>query len=540
MGKKGKGTKKEDKPKKEKDVPQTTAAKSKAIQEALEGVNVTVSTPTARPPPPPRTSASKKSDRGGSAPTKIGCTESFRWDNSEKAPVLTPMEKPRRKVSRFFGPDPFFIQAFHGLHSWHHYLKWRCNGDKAWLESALKSKTLKDGLSGPLMIAHMTIQWMVYNPALTMLNSLVLSSLVAMETGEPLHIVVVGATAVYEEPVHTHKVLRESDYWDELLAIFCRRKVRLYLTGPEMSGMDGEFKRRPGLEEGQQQQEENEPRVECWKTSAVDFFLKKGRLELFQKEDTVVVSLNPGFGVAARRMLNTPVAKQDQATNQVLWNWIPTLHFIAALELPLMVTGIGEKAEAVFTKMILEQAVGMYSVTDLSNSPLSFESTVPGQEDEVRGNAFFMIVQGQQPGFRFATESTQVPLGDKDPRYEALRKIASRPPGTLTTERWKRPSSGAERLQHKGIRERASPLVPLKRYGSYPPDKRETCNPDEDGQSERDVPVQAGREEKEGLLPPAVVELKHSVVDEGPGSLKIILETPKQDSTHMLERGTEE
>lgn len=36
-----------------------------------------------------------------------------------------------------------------------------------------------------------------------------------------------------------------------------RRKVRLYLTGPEMSGKDGEVKRkRPGAEEGQEQEED--------------------------------------------------------------------------------------------------------------------------------------------------------------------------------------------------------------------------------------------------------------------------------------------
>lgn len=41
------------------------------------------------------------------------------------------------------------------------------------------------------------------------------------------------------------------------MAILGKRKVRLYLTGPEMSGKDGEFKRKkPGAEEGQQQGED--------------------------------------------------------------------------------------------------------------------------------------------------------------------------------------------------------------------------------------------------------------------------------------------
>lgn len=59
------------------------------------------------------------------------------------------------------------------------------------LESASKNKTLKDGLSAPLLIATMIFEWM-----LSTSNG---STLSAVETGEPLHVVVIGATAVYEE-----------------------------------------------------------------------------------------------------------------------------------------------------------------------------------------------------------------------------------------------------------------------------------------------------------------------------------------------------
>lgn len=62
------------------------------------------------------------------------------------------------------------------------------------MRSALNNKTLKDGLSGPLSIASMILNWMVYNSKLV-----ATVSLDALETEEPLHIVVVGATAVYEE-----------------------------------------------------------------------------------------------------------------------------------------------------------------------------------------------------------------------------------------------------------------------------------------------------------------------------------------------------
>lgn len=73
----------------------------------------------------------------------------------------------------------------------------------------------------------------------------------------------------------------------------------------------------------------------------------------------------------------------------------------------------------------------------------------------------------------------------------------------------------------------ASPLEPLKHYGNYPPQNREKCTHDDgdDGESESDVPVgEERRKEKEGLLPPGAVKLKHSVADEGPSSLKIVVE----------------
>lgn len=76
----------------------------------------------------------------------------------------------------------------------------------------------------------------------------------------------------------------------------------------------------------------------------------------------------------------------------------------------------------------------------------------------------------------------------------------------------------------------ASPLVPLKRYGNYPPENREKCTSshddhDDDRRSETDVPVRAERgKEQEGVLPSEVVKLNHSVVDEGPSSLKITVE----------------
>lgn len=76
------------------------------------------------------------------------------------------------------------------------------------LESALESKTLKDGLSGPLTIAHMIVNWMSYNRGVAIA---MLTALDALDTGGALHIVVVGATAVYEEVWVRIRVL--SDCW---------------------------------------------------------------------------------------------------------------------------------------------------------------------------------------------------------------------------------------------------------------------------------------------------------------------------------------
>lgn len=56
-----------------------------------------------------------------------------------------------------------------------------------------KSKTLRDGLSGPLSIVIMILQMTVRKAGGGKVNY------DGLETGEPLHIVVVGATAVNEE-----------------------------------------------------------------------------------------------------------------------------------------------------------------------------------------------------------------------------------------------------------------------------------------------------------------------------------------------------
>ena len=65
----------------------------------------------------------------------------------------------------------------------------------ALLESARRSKTLKDGLSGPLSIASLITKWTCGGYRGGSLRQ----ALESLENGEPLHIVVVGASAVYEE-----------------------------------------------------------------------------------------------------------------------------------------------------------------------------------------------------------------------------------------------------------------------------------------------------------------------------------------------------
>jgi len=56
----------------------------------------------------------------------------------------------------------------------------------------------------------------------------------------------------------SQKILRESDHWNELFALLGKRKVRLYLTGSEMSGKDGVFKKDEGRGDQQEQQAEGQ------------------------------------------------------------------------------------------------------------------------------------------------------------------------------------------------------------------------------------------------------------------------------------------
>lgn len=57
-------------------------------------------------------------------------------------------------------------------------------------------------------------------------------------------------------------ILRKSDYWNELFALLGKRKVRLYLTGSEMSGKDGVFKKDEGGGVQEEQQAEGEGQEE--------------------------------------------------------------------------------------------------------------------------------------------------------------------------------------------------------------------------------------------------------------------------------------
>lgn len=60
-------------------------------------------------------------------------------------------------------------------------------------------------------------------------------------------------------------------------------------------------------------------------------------------------------------------------------------------------------------------------------------------------------------------------------------------------------------------------MVPLKRYGNYPP-----ANAAEDGESESDIPAGAQRGE-DAVLPLAKLKLKHSFEEES-GNLNIVVE----------------
>ena len=57
------------------------------------------------------------------------------------------------------------------------------------------SKTLKDGLSGPLSIVTMILRRQIFKAQTQRDNSM----LDELESGKPLHVVVIGATAGYEE-----------------------------------------------------------------------------------------------------------------------------------------------------------------------------------------------------------------------------------------------------------------------------------------------------------------------------------------------------
>ncbi|CAN0490649.1 unnamed protein product, partial [Ectocarpus sp. 8 AP-2014] len=128
----------------------------------------------------------------------------------------------------------------------------------------------------------------------------------------------------------------------------------------------------------------------------------RGRLATFRKEDTVVVGLNCGFGMAGHHIITNQSPKQALPSNEVLWNWIPTLYFFAALDLPLMITASSVE-DATMTRSILQYIVGTYELVRFTQSPVPFQSTVPGDQ-VVQANSHCVLVRGQRPGFNFSVQ----------------------------------------------------------------------------------------------------------------------------------------
>ncbi len=91
------------------------------------------------------------------------------------------------------------VCAYSSLFSFEKMRACRCcveqGGGRTLAIRARKSKTVIDGLSGPLAIAHMILRW----AAIKTNAETGTVGLQTMETDKPLHVVVIGATAAYEE-----------------------------------------------------------------------------------------------------------------------------------------------------------------------------------------------------------------------------------------------------------------------------------------------------------------------------------------------------
>ncbi|CAN0265776.1 unnamed protein product [Ectocarpus sp. 4 AP-2014] len=139
---------------------------------------------------------------------------------------------------------------------------------------------------------------------------------------------------------------------------------------------------------------------------------------------------------------------------------------------------------------MLQYVVGAYELVRITQSPVPFESTVPGDE-VVQANSHCILVRGQRPGFNF---SVQV-HSDPDPRTEILRKALT---NNDPNDNFPLHASVRKAGSHNDTREQAgSELVPLKKYGNYPPEK--VTSNDDDGATDTDVRA-PGTRGGEGLM----------------------------------------
>lgn len=128
------------------------------------------------------------------------CPGTFRWAEGKKFPLLPPMLQRRGaalELDRGWGP---FLAS---------------RGGPQLVRAATQDPSFLDGLSSPVSILHFVQTSGLRPPA---------------DPNQEINVVVLGASRRAEE-----RVLRDTEYWDELAVLHPSGRVNVWLVGPEIS-----------------------------------------------------------------------------------------------------------------------------------------------------------------------------------------------------------------------------------------------------------------------------------------------------------------
>ncbi|CEG48055.1 mynd finger family protein [Plasmopara halstedii] len=284
----------------------------------------------------------------------------FRWLESKEFPLLPPF--PNRSVDLSCGWKEFLVSRSSP------------NSNADLVAKAVNDPSMLDALSFPITLLHVLQQ-------------------LELSVDSDLRVLIIGSSRKAEQ-----RVLRITNYWNEISSFFAKAKVTLFFIGPEVDEPDAD-------------------RI----NNALPFNLKvhhfKGTFGSFQKSQlygecapqaSVIVGYNTGFGNFV-----------DSHRHELLFSWLPDLYRIAESNIPAIFTCANDYADMNGEFAVQSRIIGAKMLLLPKQNPFSAASHFheQGQQETAwsRGNSFVYVVCGIDE-----TRRCDIRVGDVDALQELL------------------------------------------------------------------------------------------------------------------------